>query len=54
MLKAIFTAMGLLTFVHTNMEKEIATQSGILAWRISGKVEPGGLPSMGSHRVGHN
>ena len=34
--------------------KEMATHSSILAWRISGMVEPGGLPSMGSHRVGHD
>ena len=31
-----------------------ATHSSILAWRIPGTAEPGGLPSMGSHRVGHN
>ena len=36
------------------LEKEMATHSSILAWRIPGTVEPGGLPSMGSHRVGHN
>ena len=36
------------------MEKETATQSSILAWRIPGTGEPGGLPSMGSHRVGHD
>ena len=35
-------------------EKEMATRSSILAWRIPGTEEPGGLPSMGSHRVGHN
>ena len=35
-------------------EKEMATHSSVLAWRIPGMVEPGGLPSMGSHRVGHN
>ena len=35
-------------------EKEMATHSSILAWRIPGTEEPGGLPSMGSHRVGHN
>ena len=34
--------------------KEMATHSSVLAWRIPGMVEPGGLPSMGSHRVGHN
>ena len=32
----------------------MATHSGILAWRIPGTGEPGGLPSMGSHRVGHD
>ena len=36
------------------LEKEIATHSSVLAWRIPGTGEPGGLPSMGSHRVGHN
>ena len=35
------------------LEKEIATHSSILAWRIPGTEEPGGLPSMGSHRVRH-
>ena len=37
-----------------SLEKEMATHSRILAWRISGTEEPGGLPSMGSHRVGHD
>ena len=32
----------------------MAAHSGVLAWRISGTREPGGLPSMGSHRVGHD
>ena len=36
------------------MEKEMATYSSVLAWRIPGTGEPGGLPSMGSHRVGHD
>ena len=36
------------------LEKEMATHSSILAWRIPGTEEPGGLPSMGSHRVWHN
>ena len=36
------------------LEKEMATYSGALAWRIPGMGEPGGLPSMGSHRVGHD
>ena len=37
-----------------NLEKEMATHSGVLAWRIPGTAEPGGLPSLGSHRVGYN
>ena len=36
------------------LEKEMATHSSVLAWRILGTGEPGGLPSMGSHRVGHD
>ena len=36
------------------LEKEIATHSNVLAWRIPGTGKPGGLPSMGSHRVRHN
>ena len=36
------------------LEKETATHSSVLAWRIPGTGEPGGLPSMGSHRVGHD
>ena len=36
------------------LEKKMATHSSVLAWRIPGTGEPGGLPSMGSHRVGHN
>ena len=36
------------------MEKEMATHSSVLAWRIPGTAEPGRLPSMGSHRVGHD
>ena len=36
------------------LEKEMATHSSVLAWRIPGNVEPDGLPSMGSHRVGHD
>ena len=35
-------------------EKTMATHSSVLAWRIPGTGEPGGLPSMGSHRVGHD
>ena len=36
------------------LEKEMATHCSVLAWRIPGTGEPGGLPSMGSHRVGHD
>ena len=36
------------------LEKEMATHSSVLAWRIPGTEEPGGMPSMGLHRVGHN
>ena len=35
------------------LEREMATHSSVLAWRVPGTGEPGGLPSMGSHRVGH-
>ena len=43
-----------LTFHFHALEKEMATHSSILAWRIPGTGEPGGLPSMGLHRVGHD
>jgi len=42
------------TFHFHALEKEMATHSSVLAWRIPGMAEPGGLPSMGSHRVGHD
>ena len=42
------------TFHFLALEKEMATHSSVLAWRIPGTGEPGGLLSMGSHRVGHN
>ena len=42
------------TFPFHALEKEMAIHSSVLAWRISGTGEPGGLPSIGSHRVGHN
>ena len=42
-------------YVHFHaLEKEMATHSSVLAWRIPGTGEPDGLPSMGSHRVGHD
>ena len=43
-----------LTFHFHALEKEMATHSSVLAWRIPGTGEPGGLLSMGSHRVGHD
>ena len=42
------------TFHFHALEKEMATHSSIVAWRIPGMGKPGGLPSMGSHRVGHD
>ena len=42
------------TFHFHALEKEMATHSSIPAWRILGMGEPGGLPSVGSHRVGHD
>ena len=42
------------TFHCLALEKEVATHSSVLAWRIPGTGKPGGLPSMGSHRVGHD
>ena len=42
------------TFHFHALEKEMATYSSVLSWRIPGTGEPGGLPSMGSHRVGHD
>ena len=50
------TRLGDFTFpFHFHaLEKEMAAHSSVLAWRIPGTGEPGGLPSMGSHRVGHD
>ena len=42
------------TFHFHALEKEMATHSSVLAWGISETGEPGGLPSFGSHRVGHD
>ena len=42
------------TFRFLALEKEMATHSSVLAWRIPGTEEPNGLLSMGSHRVGHD
>ena len=50
------TQLSVFTFTcHFHaLEKEMATRSSVLAWRIPGTGEPGGLPSMGLHRVGHD
>ena len=42
------------TFHFHALEREMATHSSVLAWRTPGMAEPGGLPSMGSHRVGQD
>ena len=42
------------TFDFHALEKEMATHSSVLAWRIPGTGEPGGLPSIRSHRVGYD
>ena len=49
-----FVSIDFFSFHSHALEKEMATHSSVLAWRIPGTVEPGGLPSMGSHRVGHD
>ena len=51
-----WTRLSNFTFIFhfLALEKEVATYSSVLAWRIPGTGEPGGLPSMGSHRVGHD
>ena len=48
------TSLSLFTFHFRALVKEMATHSSVLAWRIPGTEETGGLPSMGSHRVRHN
>ena len=50
------TSLSHFTFIfHFHaLEKEMATHSSVLAWRVPGTAEPGGLPSMGLHRVGHD
>ena len=53
--KAEFTCLTAETygFSLSCLEKEMSTHSSVLAWRIPGTGESGGLPSMGAHRVGH-
>ena len=54
MVRPFKVAVSLLTLYPLLVEKEMATHSSVLAWRISGTGEPGVLPSMGLHRVGHD
>ena len=52
---SVFNRLWILCpFALSQLEKEMATHSSILAWRIPGTGKPGGLPSMESHRVGHD
>ena len=53
-LAAAAGGLNIICLSSSLLEKEMATHSSVLAWRISGTGEPGGLPSMGSHRVGHD
>ena len=48
------TRLSDFSFTFHALEKEMATHSSVLAWRVSGTEEPGGLPSVGLHRVGHD
>ena len=50
----IQTIWRILTYIFFYVGKAMATHSSVLAWRIPGTAEPGGLPSMGSHRVRHD
>ena len=52
--KSVHTSTFSCPICQEVMEKEMATHSSVLAWRIPGTGEPGGLPSMGSHKVGHD
>ena len=48
------TFTSFISSCHKHLEKEMATHSSNLVWRIPGTGEPGGLPSLGSHRVGRD
>ena len=48
------TRLSDFTFTFHALEEEMATHSSVLAWRVPGTGEPGGLQSMGSHRIGHD
>ena len=51
---SIFVPVPITVLITVALEKEMATHSSVLAWRIPRMEESGGLPSMGSHRVGHD
>ena len=53
-LENILRQMKTMELRKSSAKKEMATHSSVLAWRIPGTGEPGGLPSVGSHRVGHD
>ena len=53
-LDSIFKSRDITLPTKVHLVKAMATHSSVLAWRIPGMGEPGGLPSMGSHRVGHD
>ena len=53
-LESLYMSGFTFTFHFHALEKEMATHSSVLAWRIPGTGEPGGLLSMGSHRMGHD
>ena len=52
--EAVSADVELQQVIQKDPEKAMATHSSVLAWRIPGTAEPGGLPSMGSHGVGHD
>ena len=52
--RCLLLGRKVMTNLDSILEKEMATHSSVLAWRIPGTGEPGGLPSMGSHRVRHD
>ena len=54
MLLTLIWPFTFISLYYTFMEKEMATHSSVLAWRIPGTEEPGGLPFVGLHRFGHN
>ena len=52
--KIYFNSICMILVFSVSLGKEMATHSNVLAWRIPGTGEPGGRPSMGSHRAGHD